>query len=174
MPVWGPLACAQPEVTIVPLEEGLSSYRRTQRSVSKCSLRPSGNAQLARSLPHPCTAVCTAPPLLLHFRRSSNLWLFESALLNSRQVKEAETFFLQTRNEGDRNSFIPVLYKWVISDFYSRPHFCLQHLTSVLTLNYPQSLTCAFLEITFSNMIQSSQFNTFLFQDLRTVMLVHF
>ena len=105
MPVWGPLACAQPEVTIVPLEEGLSSYRRTQRSVSKCSLRPSGDAQHARSLPHPCTAVCTAPPLLLHFRHSSNLWLFESALLNSRQVKEAETFFLQTRNRGSVKAF---------------------------------------------------------------------
>ena len=61
---------------LVPIEE----LRDLCQSVL-CT--PSGDTYFARSLPHPCTAVSD---LFLHFLHSSNLWLFESALLNSRQV----------------------------------------------------------------------------------------
>lgn len=125
-----------------------------------------------RTLIHGCTIVSKLPFhcfLIPSFLSSVTVWICSLELR-----KGLGSCFLQTRNEGARNSFIHVLYKWVISDFYSRPHFCPQHLTSVLTLSYPQRLTCAFPEITFSNMMESSQFNTFLFQDLWTVLLVHF
>lgn len=61
-----------------------------------------------RSLPGRCPvlALPSAPfPLFPHFRHSSDLWLFESALLNSRQVQEAETFFLQTKNQESVKAF---------------------------------------------------------------------
>ena len=60
-------------------------------------------------------------------------------------------------------------------------HFWLLFKTPFLssTFNFSShtvthSLTCAFPEITFSNMMESSQFNTFLFQDIQAVLLVHF
>lgn len=64
--------------------------------------------QEMRSLPGRCPvlALPSAPfPLFPHFRHFSDLWLFESALLNSRQVQEAETFFLQTKNQESVKAF---------------------------------------------------------------------
>ena len=96
-------SCAHPEVTILHLGGGLSSYRRTQRYCSVYSLR-------RNQYPAPRLHYCffTAPPLFLHplpslISNCSNLPFLTQG--RSRRLNKA--YFLQTRNRGHRKDLYP-------------------------------------------------------------------
>ena len=93
-------SCAQPEVTILHLGGGLSSYRRTQRYCYIYSLRRHQD-------PAPRLHYCflTAPPLFLHSLPSliSNC-LNLPFVTQWRSGRLNEAYFLQTRNRGHRKA----------------------------------------------------------------------
>ena len=92
-PVWGPSACAQPEVTILHQGGGLSSCRRAQRCTRLFCTSPQEEPGPAPSL-HCCFFLHHLIPLI-----SNCLTLPFGTQGRSRRLK---AFFLQTGNWGHK------------------------------------------------------------------------
>ena len=92
-----PCACAQPEITILPLGGGLS-YLEELRDASDCSVCPLRRNQNPAPRLHYC--FLTVPPLLLHPLPSLICNCLHLPFGAQRRSRRQKFLFLQTKNRG--------------------------------------------------------------------------
>ena len=120
-----PCACAQPEITILPLGGGLS-YLEELRDASNCSVCPLRRNQNPAPRLHYC--FLTVPPLLLHPLPSlicNCLHLPFGAQGRSRRQK---FLFLQTKNRGHWRIFVARRAPQSPAWFHFRLWVCKSHV----------------------------------------------